>query len=139
MRNAFSPRWSKFIRDARVSKGWTRKVLAQAVPCDASLITLIERDGHIPRRDMAENIGQALGLPLEAVAAAGYLDSPEQGLQRRQRQWLALQDRLPVEAINALELLSRVSRARQKEGLDRLCAYASGTIGRMSGKQAAHA
>lgn len=134
MRNAFSPSWSKFIRESRLAKDWTRKELAFAANCDASLITLIERDGHIPMRTTVEKLGNAIGDQEAAIAAAGLLDKPTD-LKRGQRQWLELQGRLPVEAINALELLSRVSKARQNEGLNVLSAYASSELKRKTGKR----
>lgn len=74
-------KWGHWVQRKRKAKDLTRRDLAELASIDPSYMTLIERDGFVPRRDTVERIGAALYLRDEAMFRAGYLpDSydPEQ-------------------------------------------------------------
>lgn len=50
-----------------------RRDLAFHCDVDPSLITLIERDGHVPRRPVALKIGETFGNPELGLVMAGYV------------------------------------------------------------------
>lgn len=57
--------------------GFTRRRLAQLSEIDPSYVTLIERDGYIPRRDKVLSLAKALETGLdETLLVAGY--APQQ-------------------------------------------------------------
>lgn len=123
--NPFSPEWARYTSSARKAKGLTRRQVARAAKVDASYVTLMERDGYIPKREKVERIGLVLSSTDEALVAAGMLPKPLEKETAKNQRWASLMERLPADAVHTLELLSRVSRARQNEGLRVLAAYAS--------------
>ena len=123
--NLFSPEWARYTSSARKAKGLTRRQVARAAKVDASYVTLMERDGYIPKREKVERIGLVLSSTDEALMAAGMLPKPLEKETAKNQRWASLMERLPADAVHTLELLSRVSRARQNEGLRVLAAYAS--------------
>jgi len=138
--NPFSPEWARYTSSARKAKGLTRRQVARAAKVDASYVTLMERDGYIPKREKVERIGLVLSSTDEALVAAGMLPKPLEKETAKNQRWASLMERLPADAVHTLELLSRVSRARQNEGLRVLAAYASVELKRQPGpRRLAHA
>lgn len=65
--------WAKFVKMTRKSQGFTLRKLADLAGIDASYVTLIERDGYIPRRDKVLAIAKALNADIDrALLEAGY-------------------------------------------------------------------
>lgn len=65
--------WANYIRRARNFHGLANHELAARAGIDPSYITLIERDGYVPRRDKVLVLAKALGLQTqEALLIAGY-------------------------------------------------------------------
>ena len=74
--SVYKPRhtpWGSWVRDQRKAAKMGKRDLAQACDVDPSLITLIERDGHVPRRPVALRIGEAFGSPELGLVMAGYV------------------------------------------------------------------
>lgn len=72
MRN---PIWAKYVRNKRKLRNLTRKQLAEMSNINASYVTLIERDGYVPRKDKVESLARALQVnEHECLLAAGYSD-----------------------------------------------------------------
>ncbi len=59
--------WGAWVRRNRKQQGMTMRELAEACCIDASYLTLIERDGFVPSRDVCENIGRVLDSPEAAL------------------------------------------------------------------------
>lgn len=84
-----SPALATLVRDRRKARRLTRRELARIVGCDPSYITLIERDGYVPRRPIATAIAQALGDEEGILLAAGYSNGAIAAVYRgRQRELL---------------------------------------------------
>lgn len=65
--------WAKLVRENRKARGYNRRELAKVAFVDPSLITLIERDGHVPRRNVIESLAAALIVDCDlALLVAGY-------------------------------------------------------------------
>lgn len=65
--------WGLWVRRARKQQGLLMCQLAHAVCICPTYLTLIERDGYVPSRDIAENLGRVLDSPEAALIEAGYL------------------------------------------------------------------
>ncbi|MDQ7826288.1 MAG: helix-turn-helix transcriptional regulator [Candidatus Eremiobacteraeota bacterium] len=71
--------WANYIKEKRRLKHLTRRKLAELAKIDPSYVTLIERDGYIPRRDKVLEIAKALEVENNQILLmAGY--APE-GIQ----------------------------------------------------------
>ena len=57
--------WAIFVKERRKARGLTRRKLAEMAEIDPSYVTLIERDGYVPRKDKVEMIAQALEADLD--------------------------------------------------------------------------
>lgn len=69
--------WALFVKEKRKARGLTRRRLAEMAEIDPSYVTLIERDGYVPRKDKVEMIAQALEADLDqTLLTAGY--APQQ-------------------------------------------------------------
>lgn len=69
--------WAIFVKERRKARGLTRRKLAEMAEIDPSYVTLIERDGYVPRKDKVEMIAQALEADLDqTLLTAGY--APQQ-------------------------------------------------------------
>jgi len=66
-------RWSRWLREHRLGAKMSKLQLATEVGCDPALLTLMERDGHVPRREKVRGIGRVFGCVAEAELSAGYL------------------------------------------------------------------
>ncbi len=86
--------WGKWVKDKRNAQILTRKELADLAQMDASYITLIERDGYVPRRPFVTRIGMALGDANGALVAAGFIP-PEMSSRIREFMRCPQQSKLP--------------------------------------------
>lgn len=70
----FKNAWRQFIAENLRVKQMTKRALCRRAAIDPSYVTLFCRDGYIPKRDVVERVGLALGSIDEALRAAGYLE-----------------------------------------------------------------
>ncbi len=69
--------WAYFVKEKRKARGLTRRKLAEMADIDPSYVTLIERDGYVPRKDKVEMIAKALEADMDqTLLTAGY--APQQ-------------------------------------------------------------
>jgi transcriptional regulator with XRE-family HTH domain len=65
--------WANYIKEKRKTKHLTRRKLAEMAKVDPSYLTLIERDGFVPRRDKVIRLAKALECDTdECLLTAGY-------------------------------------------------------------------
>jgi transcriptional regulator with XRE-family HTH domain len=65
--------WANYIKEKRKIKHLTRRKLAEMAKVDPSYLTLIERDGFVPRRDKVIRLAKALDCDTdECLLTAGY-------------------------------------------------------------------
>ncbi len=65
--------WAKYVQDNRKSQNLTRRKLADLANIDPSYVTLIERDGYVPRKNKVIDIANALKADVDhALLIAGY-------------------------------------------------------------------
>lgn len=65
--------WANYIKEKRKIKHLTRRKLAEMAKVDPSYLTLIERDGFVPRKDKVSRLARALGCDTdECLLTAGY-------------------------------------------------------------------
>ena len=65
--------WANYMKDKRRARNFTRRHLASLAKVDPSYLTLIERDGCIPRRDKVLSFAEILSAdPDEMLLMAGY-------------------------------------------------------------------
>jgi len=71
--------WANYIKEKRKTKHLTRRKLAELAKVDPSYLTLIERDGFVPRRDKVIRLSRALECDTdECLLTAGYAPSKVQ-------------------------------------------------------------
>lgn len=67
------PEWGACVKQRRERLSLTRHDLAMCAYIDASYITLIERDGYVPRRDKVISLARAMNSDVdEVLLTAGY-------------------------------------------------------------------
>jgi transcriptional regulator with XRE-family HTH domain len=65
--------WANYVLDRRKARQLTRRVLAERCEMDPSYITLIERDGYVPKRDRVIKIAEVLECDCDhTLLVAGY-------------------------------------------------------------------
>jgi hypothetical protein len=102
----------------------TRRELARLACVDPSLMTIIERDGHIPRRDIVSAIGAALLVNHElALIVAGYLPDTMRNHAERILATRQMMD-LPLELQSIIHKL----HAAPKRIRDKAAAYIDGLM-----------
>jgi transcriptional regulator with XRE-family HTH domain len=68
-----SPSWAAYVKEHRRTRRITRREMARLASIDPSYVTLIERDGMVPRQDVVCRLGRALLLDEDrTLVAAGY-------------------------------------------------------------------
>lgn len=66
-------RWGRYVAEIRVRRGLTRYQLADLADIDSSYVTVIERDGYIPSREVVKSMAKALGVDVDFFSGqAGY-------------------------------------------------------------------
>lgn len=69
--------WSKWVTCHRERCGWSKRYLAKRIKMNPSYVTLWERDGRVPRRNVVISLAFAFGLDLKSsLSEAGYLFIP---------------------------------------------------------------
>ncbi len=65
--------WANYVKDKRKARGLTRRKLAELASIDPSYVTLIERDGYVPRKDKVLEVARALEADVDhTLLVAGY-------------------------------------------------------------------
>lgn len=65
--------WANYVRDRRKARQLTRRKLAELAKIDPSYVTLIERDGYVPRKDKVLEIAKAIQADVDrTLLIAGY-------------------------------------------------------------------
>lgn len=65
--------WAAWVKDHRKALRMTRREMAAQSLCDPSYVTLIERDGYVPRKDVAKRIAAVLKAETEGLVVAGFV------------------------------------------------------------------
>lgn len=69
----YCKRWGRYVREIRQRRRLTARALADKANLDPSYITLIERDGYVPKQAAVERLAIALGADLDYfLGQAGY-------------------------------------------------------------------
>lgn len=69
----YCKRWGRYVREIRLRRGLTARQLADKADITPSYITLIERDGYVPKMAVAERLATALGADRDYfLGQAGY-------------------------------------------------------------------
>lgn len=101
--------WANYVKDKRKARGLTRRKLAELAKIDPSYVTLIERDGYVPRKDKVLEIAKAVEADVDhTLLVAGY--APEK---------IPVKDLLErLENFKAEKVLDRELRASIRELFD---------------------
>lgn len=66
-------RFAKLVTRARKEHDLTNKEIAEQIGVDQSLLTLIQKNGHVPSHDVCVRLASALGINEDAfLVMAGY-------------------------------------------------------------------
>lgn len=117
--------WSQFVQSERKAKGLTRRRLAEMAGIDPSYVTLIERDGYVPRKEKVRSLAQALGVSLDqALLSAGYAPSgvPVESMLETMGEVKAYQT-LEAELRNCIMNLMGLSAEQQRKVAELLNSY----------------
>ena len=98
--------WATYVKEKRKARHLTRRKLAELAKIDPSYVTLIERDGYVPRKDKVLELARALEVDIDhTLLVAGY--APEK---------VSLKDLLDrLEAIHAEKSMDRELRTALRE------------------------
>lgn len=117
--------WANFIKEKRKLKHLTRRKLAELAKIDPSYVTLIERDGYIPRKDKVQDIARALEVDSNQILLmAGYApDSipPMEFLQKMEN--IKLEESFDEEMLVVLKQISTLHPSEQKKVAQMITAY----------------
>lgn len=115
--------WANYIKDKRKKKKLTRRKLAELAKVDPSYLTLIERDGYIPRRDKITSFAAALEAESnEMFIMAGYI--PENLPPEMKTSLQAVVGKgLSNELTQALQKLVQLDRQQQRKAASVILAF----------------
>ena len=117
--------WANYVKDKRKARGLTRRKLAELAKIDPSYVTLIERDGYVPRKDKVLEIAKAVEADLDhTLLVAGYAPEriPVRDLLERLETFKA-EKILDKELRASIRELFDLSGAEQKKVAEMLNAY----------------
>lgn len=117
--------WANYVKEKRKLKHLTRRKLAELAKIDPSYITLIERDGYVPRRDKVLEMSKALEVdPNQVLLMAGYAPEgigPKEFLQKIES--IKLEQSFQEEMLKVLKEISALQPKEQKEVAKMITAY----------------
>lgn len=120
--------WAAFVRNKRKLRRLTRRRMAEYAGIDPSYVTLIERDGYVPRRDKVLAIARALNQDeTETLLVAGYANQQVAKVYRSTATDLGLNLAAPLLA--QVKRLARLAPNKQKlmaKGLQNLLEVVNG-------------
>ncbi len=117
--------WANYVKDKRKARGLTRRKLAELASIDPSYVTLIERDGYVPRKDKVLEIARAVEADLDhTLLVAGYAPEkiPVKDLLERLEHFKS-EKVLDKELRASIRELFDLSSAQQKKVAEMLNAY----------------
>lgn len=117
--------WAAFVRASRKKLGYNLRKLAFLSGIDSSYVTLIERDGYVPRRDKVIAIARALEVDTDrALLEAGYAPEgiPISTILGKSRLDTA-QDALVPELSKCLHELIALTSAQQRKAAEFLNSF----------------
>lgn len=117
--------WANYVRDKRKARGLTRRKLAELASIDPSYVTLIERDGYVPRKDKVLEIARAVEADMDhTLLVAGYAPEkiPVKDLLDRLEHFKS-EKVLDKELRASIRELFDLSSAQQKKVSEMLNAY----------------
>lgn len=117
--------WANYVKDKRKARGLTRRKLAELAKIDPSYVTLIERDGYVPRKDKVLEIAKAVEADLDhTLLVAGYAPEriPVKDLLERLETFKA-EKVLDKELRASIRELFDLSASEQKKVAEMLNAY----------------
>lgn len=117
--------WANYIKEKRKLKHLTRRKLAELAKIDPSYVTLIERDGYIPRKDKVQDIARALEVDANQILLmAGYAPDgipPMEFLQKMEN--MKLEESFEEEMLIVLKQISTLHPKEQKKVAQMITAY----------------
>ncbi|MEW6284519.1 MAG: helix-turn-helix transcriptional regulator [Candidatus Eremiobacterota bacterium] len=117
--------WANYVRDKRKARQLTRRKLAELAKIDPSYVTLIERDGYVPRKDKVLEIARAIQSDVDhTLLVAGYAPEkiPVRDLLERLENFKA-EKVLEKELRSAIRELFNLTASEQKKVAEMLNAY----------------
>ncbi|MGI5842827.1 MAG: helix-turn-helix transcriptional regulator [Candidatus Xenobium sp.] len=117
--------WANYVKDKRKARGLTRRKLAELAGIDPSYVTLIERDGYVPRKDKVLEIARSLEAEVDhTLLVAGYAPEkiPVKDLLDRLETFKA-EKVLDKELRASIRELFDLTTAQQKKVSEMLTAY----------------
>jgi transcriptional regulator with XRE-family HTH domain len=117
--------WANYVKDKRKARGLTRRKLAELAGIDPSYVTLIERDGYVPRKDKVLEIARSLEAEVDhTLLVAGYAPEkiPVKDLLDRLETFKA-ERVLDKELRASIRELFDLTTAQQKKVSEMLTAY----------------
>ena len=117
--------WANYVKDKRKARGLTRRKLAELASIDPSYVTLIERDGYVPRKDKVLEIARAVEADQDhTLLVAGYAPEkiPVKDLLDRLENFKS-EKVLDKELRASIRELFDLSTAQQKKVAEMLNAY----------------
>ncbi|MBQ7567195.1 helix-turn-helix domain-containing protein [bacterium] len=117
--------WANTIKFHRQRLKLTSRKLAQKAGIDPSYITLMERDGCVPRREKVQALAEALEINADALLlVAGY--APEQNKNSSKLSNFGSEqnsDAFVPELFECVEALLSLPKSQQRKVADFLSAY----------------
>jgi len=117
--------WANYIKEKRKAKHLTRRKLAELAKIDPSYVTLIERDGYIPRKDKVNEIARALEVETNQILImAGYAPdgiSAKEFLQKIEN--IKFEEAFDEEMLMVLKEISTLHSREQKKVAQMITAY----------------
>lgn len=124
-----SSTWAKVLKYHRCRLNLTSKKLAQKAGIDPSYITLMERGGHIPRREKVIALARAMEMDADALLlAAGYVPDSAERSGNASVNFL-FGSFIPELRLCLCELLE-LSKQQQREAAGMLFSYLNVSAGR---------
>ena len=117
--------WANYVRDRRKARQLTRRKLAELAKIDPSYVTLIERDGYVPRKDKVLEIAKAIQADVDrTLLVAGYAPEkiPVKDLLEKIESYKA-DKMLEKELRVAIRELFNLTAGQQKKVAEMLNAY----------------
>jgi transcriptional regulator with XRE-family HTH domain len=119
--------WANCVKERRKVKHLTRRKLAELAKIDPSYVTLIERDGYVPRKDKVLEIAKALEVEANQILLmAGYAPegiAAKEILQKIEN--MKLEESFDDEMLIVLKQISTLSPIEQKSVAQMITAYVS--------------
>ena len=117
--------WANYVKEKRKSKHLTRRKLAELAKIDPSYVTLIERDGYVPRKDKVLEIAKSLEVdPNQILLMAGYAPEgiqPREFLQKIEN--IKLEESFDDDMLRVLKEISALQPKEQREVAKMITAY----------------